>query len=394
MNIFVSHLNQQNQIPLLYGRLSLAAIVAVMFLLIICSIRKRQPLRNNHSVNNDEFFSFGTGKALRGIAILFLILGHLSMKCIEGNLIIENAGRWAVIIFLLISGIGLTKTYVAKYSAKAFLIKRVERLLCHLWITLILFYILDFILLKQVHPYSKILSSFLGLLSVDPPNGPAWFISYIIYLYAVFSCTMLLNINQIRKFSIALLFTYLATFVIMYSPLDNHISIWKQYSLVFPVGMLLGTYHKKIHIFLEAFYRFSPALYIFILLTFILLYKNGTGFSRLYYSTDIYSLKQIIATLYPVYFIGFLVMLSYLLDIISIESRFLTFLGDYSFEIYLLHLPFMVSYDFFLFRKPLIVYFFIYFLFIIFLSYQLKKVTIILNRLLFNRLKNRKVKAA
>lgn len=46
---------------------------------------------------------------LRGAAILLLLLGHFVLFCVKGAFFFEAAGNWAVMIFLFISGVALTK---------------------------------------------------------------------------------------------------------------------------------------------------------------------------------------------------------------------------------------------------------------------------------------------
>src|SRR5581483_6918237 len=93
---------------------------------------------------NDELLNIQTSGMLRGLAILLLLLGHFALKCVHGEYFFESAGMWAVIIFLFISGIALTKRYGLTGLGKTFLMKRLRNLLPPTWITLTLFYILDF----------------------------------------------------------------------------------------------------------------------------------------------------------------------------------------------------------------------------------------------------------
>ena len=93
--------------------------------------------------------------------------------------------------------------------------------------------------------------------------------------------------------------------------------------------------------------------------------------------------KQLCYTVAPIPLIVALIMLSVILDSSKYESRVLSLLGVYSFEIYLVHYPFMVYYDFLLYRKPLIFFFFVYLSVIVLLGYLLRVISNYLNNIAF-----------
>lgn len=59
---------------------------------------------------------------------MLLILGHLSEKCIEGVTFLDNGGRWAVVVFLFLSGVSLAKTYGLDSLDRRFILNRVRRI--------------------------------------------------------------------------------------------------------------------------------------------------------------------------------------------------------------------------------------------------------------------------
>ena len=73
------------------------------------------------------------------------------------------------------------------------------------------------------------------------------------------------------------------------------------------------------------------------------------------------------------------------IDAAQHRSCLLVFFGSYSFEIYLVHFPFMEYYDFDLFRKPLVLFFFMYLGFVTALAVGLKSLTVRFNALTFTR---------
>jgi peptidoglycan/LPS O-acetylase OafA/YrhL len=83
------------------------------------------------------------------------------------------------------------------------------------------------------------------------------------------------------------------------------------------------------------------------------------------------------------FFVVFITILIFYLDKIKSIPKFVLFLGDHSYEIYLIHFPFLCAYGFVLGRKPVILFFALYCLYIILLGVALKKVSGLMNKLVF-----------
>jgi len=374
----VTHLNNQNQIDPTHALGSFTVIFVIITLLIVFST-KRKP------ASDQAFLAWDTSVALRGIAILLLIFGHLAMKCIEGTFFFEYAGRWAVIIFLYVSGVVLAKTYGLAPLDKFFLRKRFKRLAVTVWLALGIYYSLDYWIFHQSYSLKQRVANILGIINPTRPSEAAWFITYIVFLYLIYFLTS--KIKKGRFFKIIILFSasYLSAFWIWHSPyLNTHFGIWNQYACVFPGSVLIGTYRVKIRRVLDKLLD-HPIAYALITAFFLYLYFSKTGVYRVVGFVDAAIFSQIIFTLEPMPFIMALSMISNLIDKMPCRSTMLNQLGRYSFEIFLMHFPFMVYYDFFLFRKPLYFFFFVYFIFVIVLSMVIKKISDRINSLLFSK---------
>lgn len=382
-DLFVSHSNGQNQIPLADGNSLLIYILLALFVLLLFPLRKGNH-RSPEDTTREGGFSFETATGLRGLAVIFLILGHWSFQCIEGDSVLERAGSWAVVIFLFVSGMGLTKKYGMSRLGKQFLLKRIERLLFPFWIMLAFFILLDFYLLNRTYSLEKMILGFLGILSPKSPNAPAWFITYIIYLYALLYIVSFLPFRPWFKSSIIILGSYLTTFLILHSRLWDYLEVWVEYTAVFPLAVFIGLYHQRIFGYLKSLHDGSRPIYYLLLIALFFFYYEGRGMYRLSQIWPSAGAAEIVQTIRPLSFVLCLTMLAFLLDASQYQSRLLSGLGKYSYEIYLLHFPFMAGYDFFLFRKPLLLSFFAYCLFILFLSYILQRATGALNRVVFN----------
>ena len=338
-------------------------------------------------MGQEECFTADATTQLRGIAIIFLIFGHLSVKCIEGVMPWELAAKWAVVIFLFLSGVGLVKAYGLENPGKRFLHNRIRRLLFPVWLTLGLFYCLDYLFLDKTYSPIKVILSFLGLIKPGPPNGPAWFVTYIIFLYTVYYLASVLKISVYKKFCVILFSSYFVTYCIAYVPfLEKYFPFWKSYAVVFPVAILMGLYRSRLYSLLAKLFRYSSILFVGCMLGLALLYFiNADGAFLSEIRAIPISLKVFLETIPPIFMIAAIAMFAYLLDVVKMKSGILIFLGKYSFEIYLVHLPFMENYDFFMFRQPLFLYFYVYVGFVLLLSYLLNKFVASLNGLVFHR---------
>jgi hypothetical protein len=138
---------------------------------------------------------------------------------------------------------------------------------------------------------------------------------------------------------------------------------------------MIGLHAEKINKYLKAFYTASRPIYFGSLFVMLILYYRGSGVLVLALFLSEGASSEVMEVLRPLYFLGSLTMAGFLLDNLGVRSGLLVLLGNYSFEIFLLHQPFMQSYDFFLFRKPLWLYFFLYLGLLVFMSHELRAVS-------------------
>ena len=120
---YVSHFDKTNQIDAAYGDTSLYYILFIFVLLILVTGKNVRKGNFNGKAAGDHF-THETTTSFRGLAIMFLLLGHLSEKCIEGVTFLDNGGRWAVVVFLFLSGVSLAKTYGLDSLDKRFILNR------------------------------------------------------------------------------------------------------------------------------------------------------------------------------------------------------------------------------------------------------------------------------
>lgn len=187
-------------------------------------------------------------------------------------------------------------------------------------------------------------------------------------LYFIYWLASKLPYGEVIKLITLFFLCFLVSMVIYISPIKNYHSIWLKYTIVFPAGVLFSKYKTEILILLSNKIKNQFLVLIPIFISLIIFYK----WNQL---IPINSLQLIrpLALLLPI------ILFFIIYEKLNLQSTFLMFIGSYSLEIYLLHIPFMVKYDFILFRKPLYISFFVYFSFLLFFSYLLAQASIIIN---------------
>ena len=179
---FVMHSNDEfliNQISKVYADKTLIMISIILFILIVITIKERRQV-------NDDFLSIETSSFLRGCAVLLLLVGHFYLKCVEGVSFFERAGNWAVVVFLFISGNALYKSYGLSNLTSRFIFRRLDKIILPTWICLLLFYILSYNINHYSYNWIMVALSFACIILPRPPDGPAWFITYILFLYFLY----------------------------------------------------------------------------------------------------------------------------------------------------------------------------------------------------------------
>jgi peptidoglycan/LPS O-acetylase OafA/YrhL len=321
--------------------------------------------------NNNSFFDTPTTASLRGIAVLFLIFGHFA-GCLKQKMFFYWGGYWAVIIFLFISGYGLYQKYQFNNIRSIFWKKRISNLYPALWVTLVLFIFLDYFLLNLCYPLSRILLSILGIHLNEIPsiNPPVWFIQYIMMQYLIYWLISKLPFSDTVKLIGLFVICFCIAILVEVSPISGWCKMWwTLYTIAFPVGVLFGKYQKQIRTFITEYLNNKIFLLIPLIISLVIFSYWDDFLPDIFYLRTIKPLALIIP-----------IILSLIIyERINLQSTFLVFLGNYSYEIYLLHFPFMVKYDFFLFRDPLYIFFFAYFVSLLILSYILSKTSILIN---------------
>lgn len=325
-----------------------------------------------------------TSNELRGLAILGVLFAHLTYGKFYGTEFLFPVGIWggiAVDLFFLLSGYGLAASAI--YHAKTpldFYKKRLLKIFISLWLSLLIVFVLDALLLNRFYPFSEIMAAFFGFFPVadlwQSVNSPLWFLTPLLFYYFLFPF-----IFRLKHPFVSILLMFLTSILAFWPgwPVSEQIAKFYQlHCLAFPSGFLLASLlvspqevcplcgrrqkcwfwlaAKKIKGWLgkepkqkrlagilarikgwSAYWRFSLMVVLFFLACYFGYFSSvGRG-------------------IWMEQSVSLLVMVCVLLIFIIKKTKFrlLEYFGIYSMEIYLLHWPLVSRYDiFFKFLPP------------------------------------------
>ena len=251
---------------------------------------------------------------LKGIAIILVMLGHLvATQQIHLPKEFRYFATFSVSIFLILSGYGLTKSYLAD-GLKNFIRKRISSVYIPFLITSIILFLLFH---KNNHSTFELIKTITFLNKDLTLDGTMWFIYYILIWYTAFYITFKLKSNNIIK--VTLLF-FLSLGLNNYSYIIDSKTLSFQFSLhafSFPIGVALALM-PKIQVNRNAFSIMTTSMMI--LFIFLLSKLWGDYEFWLYSSSSVTFALSIIM----------------IVKELNINSTSLLFIGAISYEAYLL----------------------------------------------------------
>lgn len=275
---------------------------------------------------------------IRGAAIIFIVLGHLWTHVFSVQ-IWQNFAGCSVNTFLFISGYGIAISFFRKkINVRSFIYRRIEKVIIPYWIATIIFVFLDLLLLGDT---LKLNDLFLTLAGINLNNATQnfdyvrWYITFQLFWYFVFliafyrfSSKVALNLMFVLAFLFFFLDYYLLDFGWIHFfafPLgcffaaykDIFLSILKSYPLILKFGFVLICCHIFIRYAIHIKYISLPSIVL----------------------KMVYEMNSFIWTFSLVFIFALFGNCGY-------SSRFLEFIGKYSYEIYLLHGPLLIKYNF------------------------------------------------
>lgn len=278
---------------------------------------------------------------LKGLAILMVIFGHIGYfvsptpQFLYPLSVLSGVG---VNLFLILSGFGLSASASKTHSSiVSFYKKRLAKLFIPLWIFLILILIADKLILNRGYSLVEIIRSFLGFYPSANPrwdiDSPLWYFSLILFYYLIFPITFFKN----RSYLTGILLLLLGGLAINLNlPVNNDsLTLYQLHFLAFPFGVIL--YYLQSQPFIQLILNKIPKLFYPLLgiislsiFTYTAIHSSVGGF---------YLTEQLISLITSFCLIFFWILIPIRLSVIKL-------FGEYSYEIYLCHLPIIFRFNF------------------------------------------------
>lgn len=335
--------------------------IYLALLIITCLLSKKK---------ERDLLSRDVTNELKGIGILFVIIGHLAIHVIEPKNYYLAFSDFGVSIFFMLSGFGLSRSYFSKpMKLKSFILRRLTKVLIPYWIATLFIVIIDYQILNRQYSTIDLTLTMVGVnfsATTRHIDYVRWYITALILWYAIFAICW----KHFQKNSLSILMPVLG-FILF---LINYYILHLGYAfLSFPLGVVLGIKFDFVRDKLEEID--SNYIHLIVLIGLIIPYT----FMR-FIVPDVTNLMPyiIIELLKEVSWIIFSFSLAILLSRCTLYvSNFLVFFGVYSYELFLFHGAFMIKYDLVLFRGPFFFTFWPYLISMIIISIIFKKLVFI-----------------
>jgi membrane-bound acyltransferase YfiQ involved in biofilm formation len=308
----------------------------LFFLLIIVTSKK---------IDGHKLLDVSHTTQLRGLAIFCIIFCHLWAHVSGSKPDFYIFTGYAVFMFLTLSGFGLAiSSGDRKLDLKYFVSKRIYRVMMPYWIATIVILILDFIILDRLLPFNKIIMTLLGLnihKELNHLDYVRWFVTFILFWYVIF----FIGQNILKKSIIPSFYIFISLILLPLNYYIFHLG-WIAF-FAFPTGYFFARYYKNLLKVYNSksnlFFWLSCVGFLYALI-FNLILSNQSINSIIYDNIPniaLYYIKEfnnIILSICLIFISGRFVVKGF-------ESKLLIYLGQYSYELMLLHGVFLIKYN-------------------------------------------------
>lgn len=326
-----------------------------------------------------EWFPAEVTTELKGLAILLIVISHVGYFLVTDTRFLwplSIAAGVGVDLFLFLSGFGLTASQLKNnLGVKDFYRKRLFKLFLPFWLTLIIFFSLDFFLIKSGYSWQYVGRSFLGLFPqadlYHDLNSPFWYFSFILGYYLIFPwlfCKKYPWLTALALYGLGFLLIYFQPNILV-----NILHMYKLHIIAFPLGVLaaVGVSRLKNPAVLEKWsHGYRAFAYYLILLGLLGLFVYANFNSGVGGNVNKHQLMSLLAVL----------AISGVFMLKKIQLKLFYWFGIYSYEIYLFHWPVMYRYDFLYRFFPAWLATILYLIFFLALGYGFAKLMTILTR--------------
>lgn len=285
---------------------------------------------------------FSQTEQLKGLSMLFVIVGHFWYHVCGENGPFLVFGDYAVTLFLLLSGYGLMSSNMTRQvTAREFFIKRIRKIFFPYWLVTVIIVIVDYFFLQKQYQFYDLALTFSGLnisKILHYLDYTRWFITLLLVNYIIFFfCAKLLK--PYNAALAILFFSFILIFLRRYEifPLGARHQL-----LAFPLGCLLSVIGLQKWC-IEASFRTCISMIIIVIVSILLIYIGE-------YKTKEIKCMDNFFVYFQSYIIPYLFCVMCILSIniiasVGYISKFLSVCGYLSYELYLIHGPFLIKYN-------------------------------------------------
>ena len=272
-----------------------------------------------------DYLSNKSTKSLKGLLAILIIFHHVSQKITTGENFsnFEYMGRYIVALFFFLSGYGLYFQYSnnANYMEN-FLKKRLVRIFIPFYVFIVI-YVIYRATLGEVINMDFFLSFWKDHSNIIY-NG--WFINSIIVLYVIFYVSF---VRDNSKTSLYILIV-LTLVYIFWKAYQDH-GDWEYVSIM---AFLLGVFWMKNRVSIDKL--LEKNYFIFLVSFSILMYvfRHYEVIMKNIGITNKYVYYGIVGNICTMIFVVYFLLLT---NKLNFSNKYLDFLGDISFEIYMIH---------------------------------------------------------
>lgn len=273
----------------------------------------------------DDYMNVDNMQSIRGMLAVLIVIHHFSGMIEEKSMffLFNHIGYLVVALFLFLSGYGLAYGVQNKpgyISGVKFLYTRIPKLVIPYWVAVIIYAVGYFASGEQII-LKAILLSFVSFKNIV---GSSWYIFESIVLYIIFFLSFKI---KNRKIALSVLFALVAVCAIGFYFSDSFSDVWYRSIFAFPLGVFYSLKKDKIESILL---KRSVIRYIVLILSLIVLLISR-------YACVLFDLKYLQVLFDITSSAMFALVAVIMLRKIKLGNKALSFLGNISFEIYLVH---------------------------------------------------------
>lgn len=309
--------------------------LCAFFVMLALLWRRKQ---KNHK-NESQILCVAQTNQLRGLAIICVVIGHFWVHVVSQTPHILFGGD-AVALFLLLSGFGLTVTSKGQVeNILRFIRKRGRKVLIPYWISTVFILTLDYFLLERTYSWQNYLVTFAGV-NINPIvrniDYVRWYITFQLFWYVIFALIFRYTKGLVAIF----LFLIVPSFLFVFDYYVTRLGWYQVFA--FPSGVLLGYFYDSVERFFNRFVRLFTWGSV-ILFCCVLVFKTyNQQLVEPYIPSIVFkALKESVSLVLCLTVICFCAIWGKKGKV----SVFLSFCGGISYELFLLHGPFLVKYN-------------------------------------------------